>query len=269
MYYAVQEAGREVDVISLKDCFEKHSESRTDRDCVIFRGSINGSSLIKQNRPNWIGTYHSQPTFCCSNYYSYWGKYLTQKNYIMMPVAEVLRKWDWLFKTLGKNNKLFIRPNSGEKEFNGQLISHEMKESWKMMTVCIQNCLINEMCVISSPINIQKEFRLIIADNKVITGSLYKELDFIKSEPLEDQRDKSDIVEFAERIINDDVNSPVYKPPTLPPVYCLDIAFASGEYSILEVGCFCCCGLYLCDIHKIAIEVSETVEKNFKEDNRM
>lgn len=252
LVYAIQESGRTSEVLSIKECFEITETNNPETKCNIFRGSINMSTYLKESRPGWIGNWHSRSQYLCSRYYSYLGQHITQREYIMLSVGEVLRKWDWIFDTFAVNDKLFIRPNSGEKEFNGEIVHRKNKESWQVLCVDMRPTPQDEICVISKPVQIEREIRLIAANKKIITGSVYREHGTILHMTLESQPDQQQIIEFAEQRLTE---------ISLPPVHCIDIAFTDQGMSVLEVGCFCCCGLYLCDLHKIATHVSEAAEQ--------
>ena len=95
---------------------------------------------------------------------------------------------------------------------------------------------------------------MVIKDGKVITGATYRIAKHIADEPLDEAMDE--VVAFAEKALADN-------PPPMPPVHVLDIAIEPDKMSILEVGCFCCAGLYCCDRRKIALAVSEAAETEF------
>ncbi len=255
--YAVQEADREVEVLSIDECLTQLYEPNNEVACKVVIGTILVTKTAKENRPNWIpGSWHIPDVFKCSNYYSYWGKYLTQKNYAFLPLGEVIRRKEWIYATFAKDESLFIRPDYGEKSFNGEVVSIEHFEEWVEHVQSGWAVPMNTMCVVSSIEKIGRELRLVIADGKVVTGSVYKVGRGVFWDSLEKQTDSMAIVEFAEKVVADN-------PPSLPSVYVLDVGETDGVYSVIEVGCFCCAGLYECDLRKIASKVSEAAEKEF------
>ena len=68
-----------------------------DDDCVIFYGRlITGRQL--QREKAWIpGAYCNFDNLCCSTYYSHWGKYLLNENYVILPILEILRQKYYIF----------------------------------------------------------------------------------------------------------------------------------------------------------------------------
>lgn len=253
--YAVQETGRESKIITLGDIAEMIETESQEKDCVVVCGSIWGNKALQQARPSWIGNFHNKKQFCCSSYYSYWGKYLTQQHYCMLPLSEVIRKKDWLYETFGKDGLVFIRPDSGEKEFNGELVHKEMFNYW-------QECVFNNpestpdiICVVAKPVEILKEIRFVIADNKVVTGSFYRIAKHLHYASL-DEDSWTECLDFINAILAENVHK-------LPPYFVLDIAIEPDKMSILEAGCFCCAGLYECDRKKIAESISISAENYF------
>lgn len=250
--YAVQETGRVATILSLKETYALTEVVDQESRPIIFRGSLNLSCLLKQVRPNWSGSIHSRSDYLCSRYYPAWGGNLVQNEHFFISYGELLRRWDSTFDLLSVDGKLFIRPDSGEKEFNGAVVHRKNKD------VFVSDCSFRgvknqELCVISPPVEIEQEFRLTVANGRVLTGSLYREFGTVMHLPLESYPDsiQRDIVEFAETRL---------KELTFPKIHCLDIAVVGGKYMVLEVGCFCCCGVYGSDLKKIAQGISEAIE---------
>lgn len=259
LYYAIKEIGRECEILNLEEISNLCYEMNENKECFITRGSIWTNIILKQYNPNWTGNCHCKKDFLCSSYYSYWGEYLTQKNYVFMPFSELLRKHEWLYEILGKDDVLFIRPDSGEKEFTGELVHKNMFNNWRDTVLNIfenSNVKKNIMCVISSPVDVFNEYRLLVVNDKPVAGSSYRIAKHIHHECIDPEKDK-EIFEFAEEVIKN-------KNTDLPPFYVLDIAQDSkGDKSVIEVGCFCCCGLYNMDYRIVAKTVSECVENLF------
>lgn len=265
LHYGVQETGRQSEIVTLGDIAKIIETNSDEKACVIPLGSIWQSSSLVKARPNWVGNYHNKEACLCSSYYSYWGKYLTQKHYFMLTLAEVIRLKDWIYSVLGKDDTIFIRPDSGEKEFNGEIVHKDRFNAWKEDTetrLSYSNTSSNLLCVVSEPVDIDREYRLVIADKKVVTGSTYriaKHLSYEEISVEEISKGKLPVVvEFAEKVLAD-------SPSTMPPFFVLDIAESKDGFSVLELGCLCCAGLYECDRKKIAEAVSIAAEKAYKE----
>ena len=261
LYYGVLESGREAEVISLKQFAEMVETPSEQRACIVTAGSIWMNGEIRKMRPNWAGNWHDESLYDCTRYYTYWGEYITQQNYIMLPFAEMVRRKDWLYKTIGVDDQIFFRPNSGGKEFTGAAIGKGAFDSWAKHVSGVEfnfeTLKKDLLCVAAKPKRLKKEFRLVIKDGKVVTGSAYRIAMHAWMEPLEDAGEKDDVVKFAEDLLAKNLMP-------LPAAHVLDIALEDDRISVLEVGCFCCAGLYKCDRRKIALAVSEAAEAEFE-----
>ena len=251
--YAVRETGRDAGITSLREIAEMYEQVDDTPDCIITMGSIWMNKALREVRPNWFGNFHNEKTFACSTYYSHLGKYITQQEYAMMPLSEIIRRHEWLYKTFGVDDTIFIRPDSGEKQFNGELVHQDRFKAWSEDVFFNKELDLTLMCVVAKPVQILKELRLVIAGSKVIAGSTYRIARHLASEDLRLQEDMEQVIQFAESIISSNTLP-------FPPVYLFDIAIEKDRMSVLEVGCFCCCGLYECDRHAVAQGVSEAVE---------
>lgn len=263
LYYGVLEAGRTAEIINLGQVAEIIETVDHEKKCVVVSGSIWCNSALRAARPNWIGNFHNKDTFKCSAYYPSWGKFLSQKKYMFLPLSEIIRQSEWVFDTLAVDGCVFLRPDSGEKEFAGDVVHRDMFRGWteRILPQLEWTNTYNEtkgpgegvLCVVSSPIRLKREFRLVVADKKVVAGSLYRVVRHVCQEPI-CLEDNENLSEFAEKIMND-------SPPNLPPFHNLDIAEEEdGRLSIMEVGCFCCSGLYECDRRNVAEGVSRSAE---------
>jgi len=229
-----------------------------DDDCVIFYGSLTLASQI-QRQKLWIpGTYYDSNNFKCSVYYNYFGKHLFNESYIMMPFSEIMRLHNHVDFPYNHQSHFFIRPDSGFKEFTGQVVSTDGFENEYVTK--IENLNINGdldktmLCVVAADAHIKMEWRVVIGDKKFITGSQYKknlELDVSTDCPEE-------VVEFAEKVANCE-----WEPAR---VYVMDIAVDESDVlGMLEINSFSCAGLYNCDLSKIVSEISRIAEQEWKE----
>lgn len=259
LFYGVQECGREAEVVSMKDFVEMLEVPSQERACIVTTGSIWVNEYTRKQRPNWSGNWHDETMYTCQRYYSFWGKHLTQQDYVMLPLAEIERRKDWVYDKIGVEDDVFFRPSSGAKEFTGEVIGRGRFNAW-LDQIKDKNTA-DLLCVAAPPKKLDRELRLVIKDKKVVTGATYRIARHVADEPLtEGPYDK--VVEFAERVLADN-------PPPLPPVHCMDIAIeGDGRLSVLEVGCFCCAGLYCCDRRMITKAVSEAAEEEFEKSQK-
>jgi hypothetical protein len=257
LMYAILEIGRTVRVTDFDEFSAELQQPSDDRSCVVVFGGIVTTTEVANHR-KWIpGSWHQPELYTCRNYYSAWGKYLTQKHYCMVPAGELIRRHAELYDRYGSNDSLFIRPDESEKIFDGKVVKHEHFQGWH--TTFLARVPSETLCIVSSPVPIQAEYRLVIRRNQVVTGSLYRLDGSIELEPLETRPEREDAIRFAEMVANDD------PPPNLPPVYLMDLARApSGEFSVLEVQSINAAGLYRCDLTKLVLAVSEEAESQWQ-----
>ncbi|MFW6009352.1 MAG: hypothetical protein ACOCP8_08835 [archaeon] len=145
-----------------------------DTECVIFYGTLNLARQIQKKQ--WVpGVYCNFNNFKCSVYYSYLGKHILNSDYIMLPLMEIIRRKIFLFNSYGVDNCIFMRSNSGSKTFTGGIFKKEkLEKEYDLLSRYAGKSLEDIICIISSPKKIKSEYRFVIINNKVITGSLYK-----------------------------------------------------------------------------------------------
>jgi hypothetical protein len=259
LVYSIQENDRDVEVISLKEAAERLETRDESRQCIVPMGSIWFNSTLKQQCPNYVGGWHNEALFSCTSYYGYYGKYIAQQNHIMLTFGEIERRGQSLFDQF-VNDRLFFRPNSGEKNFTGEVVEDKNFKTWCDRKFLWDNVKKDTLCVVSQPLNIKKELRLLVKDRKIVTGSTYRiDGNHIK-EPLEEQDDKTAIIDFAEMVLNDGDHH-----PKLPPAHTIDIVLTDKGYSVMEVHCCCCCGRYAMDLRKLTKAISEAAEREFEQ----
>ena len=259
--YAAQEAGAEAEVIPYDDLLNSIYERSTEQACIYVDGPIMLTLRVPRTRPFWIpGSWHDPEQYRCMSYYANWGKYITQQHYAFMPVRELRRRAEWVYEEFGGDKRqVFIRPDYGEKSFTGKVIAEENFKKWWAFDDIEQ--LDPKTCVVVSPCkNLTREYRLVISDSKVVTGSSYYMDGHHIEENLNLQDDRDLIIEFAEKVASDE-------PPNLPPVYVMDIAKevedSEVRYSVLEVGCAAAAGFYEADYVAIAKAITEQAEKEY------
>jgi hypothetical protein len=230
-----------------------------DKDCVVFYGTLNLGRQL-QGQKGWIpGAYCNFKNLCCKTYYSYWGKYLFNQDYIMMPFLEIKRKQDWVFENYGVDDAIFIRPDSGAKCFTGQLLYKELiDKEYKLYANYAGKPLDEIMTVISSAKVIDKEWRCVVVDKKVVACSQYKK-DGKLDISAEWDDDMCEVMFYSQNIADEEWQPDI--------AYTLDICKSNGEYSLLEANSFSCSGLYECDPEPIVRAVSKAALREWKEHN--
>lgn len=188
----------------------------------------------------------------CSYYYDYFGQFLIDPDYIMLPLREILRRQDALYDSMAKNHQLFIRPDDNAKSFNGEVVAQGMLDEW-LRGITINAHDANSVCVVARVKEISDEWRLIVSNGEVISGSQYRQnglVEYIKGY-------ENGAKKFAEHVAS------VVR--WQPEIYCMDIAKVNGEYKLVEIGSVNCAGLYECDIEPIVKRMSELAIKEWRD----
>ena len=80
-----------------------------------------------QNHRRWVpGGWCNFEDLACTKYYSFFGKYLLNSNYTILPIAEAIRQCESLFDLFGVNGEIFVRPDAVDKSFSGRLVAEDM-----------------------------------------------------------------------------------------------------------------------------------------------
>ena len=226
----------------------------TPGDCVVFYGTLNlGRKLQKESA--WVpGVYCNFQNMCCNTYYSYWAKYLLNSDYIMLPIMEIKRRKDDIFNEFGVDDCIFLRPNSGAKSFTGQILKkEEIERDFDLLGRYSGKDLDRIIAIISSPKVIQKEWRCVVVNGRVIAFSQYM------SDGKLDVKMEIDADAYC---LADKIAKEEWQPDN---VYVLDICRSNDEYFLLEANSFSCSGLYDSDPEPIVREVSLAAEREYKE----
>lgn len=219
--------------------------------CVIPYGSINFTSAI-QRETNWIpGVWGNRKNLECTHYYPKLGKFLLNSDYIMLPYGELLRNSEFLFNTLGKNTQLFVRPSSPSKTFTGQTISGYHYED-DVKRLGFYDVEPESLVIVSSPKDIDVEWRMIVIDGKVVAGSQYK------TETLTQIREgyPDEVLIYAQEIAD------TYR---LDDAYVIDVAKSNSELKLIEVNSFSSSGWYLADKPAIVSAAADLAIKQYED----
>jgi len=250
----VRSQGMDLEVVKYEPWESGTFNQYPNEDCVIFYGTLNLARQL-QKQKGWIpGVYCNFQNLCCVSYYSYWAKYLFNSDYIMLPMMEVLRRQDYVYDIFGIEDTIFIRPNSGAKTFTGQTLPKEtIEKEFKLFGNYAGKPLDQIITIISSPKVIDKEWRCVIIDKKVVAYSQYKKNDKLDIENSID----SEALCLADKIAKEEWQPDI--------AYTLDICKSGDKYSLLEVNSFSCSGLYEADPGPVVKEISRVALIEWKD----
>jgi hypothetical protein len=268
--WLIENYDRDISILNLKKEIEKQGmevkmcdyhpfssgayDQYKDEDCVVFYGTLNLGRQLQRQKV-WVpGVYCNFKNLCCLTYFSYFGKYLLNKDYTMLPMLEIQRRRDEIFDKYGVDNCIFIRPDSGAKTFTGQVIKkEELDKDIKAFANYAAKPIDEILLIVSSPKVIESEYRFVIIDKKVVTGSQYIKNGKIynsKKYPVEAE-------ELAFKIAQEKWQPDI--------AFTLDICKSDGEYHLLECNSFSCSGLYKCLLEPVVKAISEAALKEWLE----
>lgn len=264
----IKKQGMELKVVKYEPWESGEFNQYPNEDCVVFYGTLNlGRQLQKEK--GWIpGVYCNFQNLCCITYYSYWAKYLFNSDYIMLPMMEIKRREDYVFDMFGVDDCIFIRPNSGAKTFTGQVLKREeIDQEFKLFGNYAAKPLDQIITVISSAKVIEKEWRFVVINKKVVACSQYR--DFAK-EKVSDNKKKYELFieegsEIGAKLLVERIAAEEWQPDI---AYTLDICKSNGKYSLLEANSFSCSGLYEGKPEPIVKEISKAALEEWEDYNK-
>lgn len=210
-------------------------------DCVVCYGDIDFVRQVVKRAPFVPGAWCNFRNMKCSTYYAYLGEHLLNRYYIILPIGDLLERWS-------PNRSLFVRPDSGAKPFIGQVIAPDDK--YKIQGL-VQSVGPETLVVVAQAKEITSEWRLVICDRKVVTGSRYLPTELGPSSLT------TPLLRLAEKIASNDWQPDI--------CYTVDIAESGGELYLLEINSFSCAGFYKCNISDIVCFASKAAVKEWED----
>lgn len=245
-------------------------------DCVIFYGSLNFGKKLR--KLSWYpGVYLNEKAFECTSYYPAITDLLLHYNsFIMLPYGVLKEKKKMIFDLLGPG-PIFIRPNSGTKEFTG-FVTNSYKYEEHIELAGFYDVEPDLLVLVSKAMDIIREWRFVIVDGKVISGSLYRywgELaddksssDYVRSHSSSMHKELHEVAAWR----NDNENkawevaqecAERYNPDR---AWTIDVCETRDEkIKVLEIGCFSCAGMYKNNLRRVISAVSKAALDEWKE----
>lgn len=211
-------------------------------ECVVAYGSVQMvRKVMKARAGSWQpGSFFRPERLSYSAWSPFLGDLMLNDDFVILPYGEFKRRGlaSW-------GGAAFIRPDAVTKSFTGFVISENDFEHEVNSLECISHVQPEEMVVIARPKEILGEFRFVIADGKVVTGSAYS------WDRKFDVRSDVDPAcwEIAEEIAE--------RPWQADRAYICDVALTHRGPRLLELNALSCSGLYACDTTLVAKAVSE------------
>lgn len=220
--------------------------------CVITHGDIALATRVR-NEGRWTpGAYCTVEHFFCSRYYTHFGKFLLNSDYVMLPFGELDRCKAFLFETLGVDGRVFVRPDSPLKLFTGQCASLDTFDK-DLEFMAFYEFPAHELVVVSSPKEIVAEWRFVVVGQEVVAGSQYTDHGKEHYSPEYDP---------SAHALAASVASSGFVPD---PVWVTDVCkVASGSYYLLEIGAFSFADLYSTNKSAVVHAVSQSAVRDWQ-----
>jgi hypothetical protein len=210
-------------------------------DSLIARGSIDFIRTCQKCHffpGDWVNW--PQLTFCHAALI--FGKEMLNNDFVVLPYKELKRRRGQMRKIFGY--KLFLRPDSGMKQFAGHAASVDEYELLRNPV----NCGDSQLVIVASAKPIAAEYRVLVVDGKCVAASRY----MVNHELYMSALVPHGVMEYVDDLLKDGVAD------NFPAVFIIDVAeSAEGDYKILEVNGFNCSELYMMDYSKVVEAVSQ------------
>lgn len=218
-------------------------------ECVVMYGPIR--FVRKMNKGFIPGAFGFKADANTSHYMSQLPrKHFFNEDAIYVPFGSIVDQKYQLFSLFGDH--LFIRPDSGFKTFTGLDIKKDELESEINSIKQTKNPSPHEMCLVSSAKKILGEYRIVICDREVVTGSQYR-WDNRMDIRIDVHHEAWD---FAQNVV-------AKEEWQLDVCYVVDIFMSENGPRIGEFNSFASAGLYNCDRRAIVRSVSNAALKEW------
>jgi hypothetical protein len=191
------------------------------------------------DRPPGCTVYGRVDKFNCSDYYPKYSDCLLNAQYILVDLQTFLNHKDFYFNALGKT--AFVRPDTGDKSFTGSVISCNTKKH--DLRRCIFEGMMDGLILLAPTQTIEEEYRFVVVEGKVITGSMYKTRKWGHLEFAEKEMKKGAVMQYAQEVVDNH-----WQPCK---AYTMDVCLVNGRLNVLELNSFSHAGLYKSNIKKI------------------
>lgn len=217
-------------------------------ECVFFYGSVQVAKAIQERniwKPGIIGNF---PNYRCSAFYSQLGDKMLSSEHFFAPFSDLKRLWSFYQKCFD-SDCLFLRPDGGDKLFTGQVVE-DFELFFKKEYVYLSEFNTSEsMCLVANAFKIDAEYRLMVSNGKVVTGSQYR----LNGKVHRNTHIPDDVIAFAE-----DALTGGFAPDD---AFILDVCESQGNLFFLEVNPISCAGLYAINPEIFVSTINETIAK--------
>ena len=257
----VKESGRDCFVIDKRNHFDFDPSGFKENDCVIVQGSIQMTKNISTRLPNGCFpiNYSSWQNYLCSTYYPKFKDLLFNDNNEFTTLKNLKENKFHFYEKFGREALIFVRPDSGEKTFQAQLIDiQDFDKFWENGIQSSAND--NDILIVSTPKKINGEFRIVCSKyngGEIIASSTYQyqgKRTYIPSIPPGATEKCKEVLSVG------------WYPDS---IFCVDI-FQDGDMNFWlgELTSFSSAGLYYTNKKTLVNRVNEIVELEYQQNKR-
>ncbi|HWQ45877.1 MAG TPA: ATP-grasp domain-containing protein [Longilinea sp.] len=215
---------------------------------VVFHGSLGNAAQITAITYWKPGAYCSTEKFYCSTWYAECKDWLLNKTWVCTTVTELVRDPESIFKKIGADNSVFVRPDSPLKPFSGRVI-HKDKVSLKALDFGFYYSDENLPIVVAPVRNITREWRFIVIKRQVTAGSEYV---------ADGRSEAGSLASGKEWDLAQSIATHITPPDD---AYVLDLCEAEGAVNLLEINPFSGADLYECDRNAVVASMARLASK--------
>jgi hypothetical protein len=148
-------------------------------DCVVACGCFSFVRFVLDHRRWAPGEWCSSENLACSVYYPHFREYLLNRRHLITTAVEATRDADAIIAALGREGRVFVRPDGCQKTFTGRVIDAAEFET----ALAPARYDPQTRVVIAEPRPIAREWRLVVAEGAVIAAGRYLVDGEIATEP--------------------------------------------------------------------------------------
>ncbi len=217
--------------------------------CVLGYGTYPFAQQILLHHA-WVpGAWCNAAQLDCATYYPHFGRYLLNQHYMILPGVEAIRQCDRLFTDFGKGGQVFARPTSCHKLFVGRCIDRESFAAALAPTRYDPAAQV----VVASPQPIEREWRLVVIGERVVSGSQYA----LRGAKAVAPEFPAEVRHFAAAMLAE-------VPWRPDPAFMLDVCESAGRLWLVELNSFSGSWLYRCDLAVVVSAASEIAEQAWR-----
>ena len=208
-------------------------------DCVLGYGTFPFARQVQLHGGFVPGAWCNPEGLDCTAYFAHFGPYLLNQHYAILPGVEAIRQREWLYAVFGRDDAVFVRPAGCHKLFVGRCVASASFEQALAPARYDPATLV----VVAAPRPIAREWRLVVAGDRVVAASQYAADGSKAIAPgcPEEVRGFAELMLAAVR----------WRPD---PIVMLDLCESAGRLWLVELNGFSCSWLYRCDPTAVVTE---------------